>query len=77
MCRCACQDTELSEYMRIPNTKALSERLRSCLQEHDPLPKDFQKLFNDTLFKFDTDVIPEVRDKRELRLEGEYDTFNC
>jgi intraflagellar transport protein 52 len=34
--------------------------VRSCLQEHDPLPKDFQKLFNDTLFKFDTDLIPEA-----------------
>mmetsp|Transcript_22150 Transcript_22150/g.28885 ORF Transcript_22150/g.28885 Transcript_22150/m.28885 type:complete len:520 (-) Transcript_22150:119-1678(-) len=54
------KDTDISEYTRIPNTKALAERVRSCLQEHDPLPKDFQKLFNDTLFKFDTDLIPEA-----------------
>jgi intraflagellar transport protein 52 len=54
------KDTDISEYTRIPNTKALAERMRSCLQEHDPLPKDFQKLFNDTLFKFDTDLIPEA-----------------
>ena len=54
------KDSDLAEYTRIPNTKALAERLRSCLQEHDPLPKDFRKLFNDTLFKFDTDLIPEA-----------------
>mmetsp|Transcript_22565 Transcript_22565/g.50916 ORF Transcript_22565/g.50916 Transcript_22565/m.50916 type:complete len:261 (+) Transcript_22565:69-851(+) len=54
------KDTDISDYMRIPNTRALAERVRSCLQEHDPLPKDFQRLFNDTLFKFDTDLIPEA-----------------
>ena len=32
-------------------TQVLAERLRSCLQESEELPKDFQKLFNDTLFK--------------------------
>lgn len=47
--------------MRIPNTRALAERVRSCLQEHDPLPKDMARLFSDTLFKFDTDLIPEVQ----------------
>ena len=30
------------------------------LQESEELPKDFQKLFNDTLFKFDTNLIPEA-----------------
>jgi len=49
---------ESGEYARVPNTRALAERVRSCLQEHDPLPRDFQKLFNDTLFKFDTHLIP-------------------
>jgi len=33
--------------------------LRSCLQESDPLPRDFTQLFDDSLFKFDTDLIPE------------------
>lgn len=54
------KDTDISDYTRIPNTKVLAERVRSCLQEADPLPKDFQKLFNDTLFKFDTNLIPEA-----------------
>lgn len=38
----------------------LAERVRSCLQENEELPKDFQKLFKDTLFKFDTNLIPEA-----------------
>jgi len=33
--------------------------LRSCLQEAEPLPRDFTQLFDDSLFKFDTDLIPE------------------
>ena len=33
---------------------------KPCLQESEELPKDFQKLFNDTLFKFDTNLIPEA-----------------
>jgi len=40
----------------------LADRLRSCLQESDELPKDFTTLFNEKLFKFDTDLIPETLD---------------
>ena len=54
------KESDLSDYTRIPNTSTLAERVRSCLQENEELPKDFQKLFNDTLFKFDTDLIPEA-----------------
>merc|ERR1712070_863772 len=54
------KESDLSEYTRIPNTSTLADNVRSCLQENEELPKDFQKLFNDTLFKFDTDLIPEA-----------------
>jgi hypothetical protein len=30
------------------------------LQESEPTPSDFTKLFDDTLFKFDTNIIPEA-----------------
>lgn len=33
---------------------------RSCLQESDELPADFTKMFDDTLFTFDTSLVPEV-----------------
>jgi len=59
------KDSDISDYMYIPSTRVLAERVRSCLQENEELPKDFQKLFNDTLFKFDTDLIPEAVDLYE------------
>ena len=39
---------------------ALAERLRSCLQEGEELPKDFTALFDDTMYKLDTSLIPEA-----------------
>jgi intraflagellar transport protein 52 len=54
------EDPDLSDYNRLPDTQALSERLRSCMQESEELPKDFTKLFDNTLFKFDTSLIPDA-----------------
>jgi intraflagellar transport protein 52 len=54
------EDPELSEYVHVPDITALADRLRSCLQESDELPRDFTTLFNDKLYKFDTDLIPEA-----------------
>lgn len=55
-------EPEISEYHHVPDITALADRLRSCLQESDELPKDFTTLFNEKLFKFDTDLIPECLD---------------
>ena len=52
--------SEVAEYNYLPDTQSLSERLRSCLQESEPLPADFMRLFDDALFKFDTRAIPEA-----------------
>uniref|UniRef100_K3WSL2 Intraflagellar transport protein 52 n=1 Tax=Globisporangium ultimum (strain ATCC 200006 / CBS 805.95 / DAOM BR144) TaxID=431595 RepID=K3WSL2_GLOUD len=66
------EDPDLSEYNRLPDTQALSERLRSCMQESEELPKDFTRLFDDSLFKFDTSLIPEaVSLHRELGVKYE------
>ncbi|KAF1333152.1 Intraflagellar transport protein 52, partial [Globisporangium splendens] len=66
------EDPDLSEYNRLPDTQALSERLRSCMQESEELPKDFVRLFDDSLFKFDTSLIPEaVSLHRELGVKYE------
>merc|ERR1719446_1895148 len=51
---------DLFDYHQLPDTGSLSRRLRSCLQEADPVPRDFTKLFDDGLFKFDTNLIPEA-----------------
>jgi len=52
---------EVSEYHRLPDTEQLSERLHSCLQVDDSLPgdgKDFNRVFDETLFGFSTKLIP-------------------
>jgi len=40
----------------------LAERVRCCLQETEEVTKDFTTLFDDSLFKFDTSLIPEAVD---------------
>jgi len=65
-------DAEISEYRHLPNTEALAERLRPCLEENEPLPKDFTQLFDHKLFQFDTKLIPEaVKLYEQLHLKQE------
>ncbi|XP_033123649.1 intraflagellar transport protein 52 homolog isoform X1 [Anneissia japonica] len=54
------EDPEINDYNMLPDTAKLAERLRSCLQENDDTPRDFNALFDDTLFKLDTTVVPKV-----------------
>ncbi len=56
----ATEESDLSEYQHVPDIGSISERLRSCLEETEDLPRDFTTLFDDTMFKFDTDAIPEA-----------------
>jgi len=51
---------EFHDRMEIPDTEALAERLRACLQEGEDLPVDFTTLFDHHLFKYDTNVIPQA-----------------
>lgn len=53
-------EADTSESQPLPDTERLAERIRVCLQENDELPRDFTRLFNDSLFKFDTNLIPEA-----------------
>ncbi|CAM9406314.1 unnamed protein product, partial [Discosporangium mesarthrocarpum] len=52
--------TDIADSRRVPNTEALADRLRCCLQETEELPKKFTNLFNDRLFKFTTRMVPEA-----------------
>lgn len=54
------EEPDISEYQHVPDITALADRLRSCLQESDDLPKDFTTLFNNSLYKFDTDLVPQA-----------------
>jgi len=65
-------DPEINEYKRLPDTEELANRLRPCLQESEPLPKDFTQLFDDELFAFDTKLVPEtVKLYADLKLKHE------
>ena len=54
------EENELQEYNYVPDITGLADHLRSCLQDSEELPKDFTTLFSQSLYKFDTDLIPEA-----------------
>ena len=69
-------DNSITEYFRTPDTSALSENLRACLQESASLPKDFTKLFNQDVFKFDTNLVPDAVDLfKEMECKHEHITL--
>lgn len=51
---------QISDYTMLPDTAALSEKLRVCLQEGDENPRDFTKLFDTSLYQLDTTALPSV-----------------
>ena len=53
-------DADISDYRPIPNIESLSQLLKPCLQGMDELPKDFTKLFDMGMFKFDMDLVPQA-----------------
>ncbi|KAG0619486.1 hypothetical protein M758_4G143100 [Ceratodon purpureus] len=56
-----CMDeVETGDVLCVPDTQALANRLRCCLQEADELPKDFSKLLDEKLFEYHTNLIPSV-----------------
>lgn len=52
-------DAELGS-TTVPNIEALAQAIKPCLQGIDDLPRDFTKLFDMAMFKFDVDLIPQV-----------------
>ena len=66
------QEPDVAEPNLLPDTEALSERLRSCLQESEELPRDFTKLFDTELFQYDIKLIPEsVKAHKHMGLKVE------
>lgn len=50
------EEPDVSEHHYVPDITALADRLRSCLQESD----EVSTTFNQQLYKFDTDLIPQA-----------------
>ena len=44
----------------VPDIAELADGLKSCFQESEDVPKDYTTLFESSLFKYDTDLIPEA-----------------
>lgn len=53
---------KVEEARCVPDIESLSGRLKSCLQECDPLPQDVGKLLCDDMVSYDTSLVPEVND---------------
>ena len=53
-------DDDAPDQQFLPDTAALAERLRCCLQEPEPLPKDVHALFDMGLLRFHAGNVPEA-----------------
>lgn len=53
-------DAELWDYTRVPHIESLAQNIKPCLQGMDELPKDFTKLFDNSMFSFDSNLIPQA-----------------
>ena len=54
------KETLCEKYTYTPNIVALSEKLKSCLEDIKEPPKHFNELFDVTLFKIDNNLVPEA-----------------
>ncbi|ESP05451.1 hypothetical protein LOTGIDRAFT_181293, partial [Lottia gigantea] len=54
------EDPEISDYNQLPDTARLAEELKTCLQESDDIPRDITTLFDNSLFKLDTSIVPKA-----------------
>lgn len=51
---------DIAEYTYIPNIISLSDKVKSCLEEAKEPPRNFNDLFDLTMFKVDNNLVPEA-----------------
>ncbi|CAF0815531.1 unnamed protein product [Brachionus calyciflorus] len=67
-----CDDPDINEYNNIPNINNISDRVKTCLQDSEEIPRDLTKLFDDDLFALDMRNLPKViRGFNELKIKHE------
>lgn len=54
------EDNDLQDYIVTPDIGSLSEQLKSCLQTSEDISNNFRSLFDNTMFKFNTDLVPDA-----------------
>ena len=52
------QASDIQDFAPVPHIESLSQSIKPCLQGMDELPRDFTKMFDSQMFRFDTDLIP-------------------
>jgi intraflagellar transport protein 52 len=52
------EDPEISEYNFIPNINTISDRVKTCLQDSEEIPRDIAKLFDTEVFSLDLSQLP-------------------
>ncbi|XP_047141945.1 intraflagellar transport protein 52 homolog isoform X1 [Hydra vulgaris] len=66
------EEPEINDYNYVPDTIALSERLRVCLQEGEEVPNDFTHCFQEQQYNLDTSMLPAtLRAFKELNVKHE------
>ncbi|CAI8043421.1 Intraflagellar transport protein 52 homolog [Geodia barretti] len=53
------EDPEVSDYHFLPETGQAAERVQSCLQESEEVPREFSSLIDHSLFRMDMSVLPD------------------
>ncbi|KAK3090664.1 hypothetical protein FSP39_013510 [Pinctada imbricata] len=52
------EDPEVADYSTLPDIAKLADELKTCLQESEDVPRDITTLFDNSLFKLDTSLVP-------------------
>jgi intraflagellar transport protein 52 len=66
------EEPDISEYNFIPNITSLSNRIKTCLQDSEEIPRDFTKLFEMDLFAFNMKNLPIViKSYEDLKVKHE------
>ena len=53
-------EPDLSDFAVVPDVQGMADNLKSCLQTSEDVPVNFADMFDNQLFKFDVDMIPET-----------------
>lgn len=64
------RDPDVREPAPVPDVASMADRLRSCLQDSEDLPRDFAEMFDMRQFRFHTSLVPEAMGLFEVRVAG-------
>eukprot|EP00891_Asterochloris_glomerata_P008218 jgi/Astpho2/8218/e_gw1.00122.65.1_t len=56
------EEPAITEHQHLPDTEALAEDFKACLQEGDEMPQDWRSLFDTSLYSMDTRLVPQAVD---------------